>query len=1242
MKAGLRVTLYTLAAALLTVLVLVGGVWVWGGSSSSLNMALARAASYLPADQTLEVTDATGSLRQGGHIARLRWTRGALSVEAVDVDIAWSLLPLWDGELRLGKLGVRQLTIDDRRPVTPPGSTEPPAHLQLPIRVDARFAIDKLVWVGPPGLDATSVTGRYKFDSDNHSLDEGQLHISSGTYGVKARLQAQPPMALMVELDGTVQTTVPNSKQALTVQAKASITGSLAGRDALLELQSELRPQLVAVADTALQATLTANIQPWQAQPLVRAQAQWQALNLAALWPQAPQTDLAGAAHVTPAGTGWQAAVQLRNRGSGPWNQQRLPLESLDAQIAFTDGQWVIQSLNALGAGGRIAAQGQASGTSAGAAMASAWQVKATAQGMNPAALDARLEAVVLDGQLTAQQTPSGIHFDARLQSAADQRSAKPGLAKPSDTLRGLKLQTVAAKGVWKSPALQLDHLLVLTPDAKLEGTAAWHIQSGAAEGKLALTLPGATATLDGNLSASSGDGALSAKVTDAARLSLWLDQLPGAPVTLPRALRQGRGELSARWQGGWEQQGQVQGLRLTVTAQFDQDRLRLALQSRLQGGRLNETTWHASLDTASVQIQGLTRTGVWSLSTSDKVQFELQHGARIQVLEVSAGAVRLTGPAPGTARLQWQAARWAQQAAKPGVPAQWQTQGSVHDLPLVWLELLGQTQVANLGLKGDVLFGGQWHASSGDTLTLRATLERTAGDLQLQAPEAPGGLISVGLREASLEVIAQGDTVKAKLRWDSERGGQVRADVSTRLNQQNGTWTWPADAPLAGSVSAKLPPVGAWSVLAPPGWRMRGTLDANATLSGTASAPQWRGTLLAQDLALRSVVDGIDFSQGSLRARLDGQRLEIEDFKLFGAGGVSGGQLVVKGSVAWLPHTADTTGTSAAERIRMDLVAEAQSLRVSTRSDRRLVVSGQVSAQLADARLAISGTLKAMEALLILPDDSTPRLGDDVRVRGPQTSTAPTPAAPTPTGVRVVPNVAITLDLGDNFEVRGRGLNTRLAGSLELRSNADTKQVPRLTGLLRTVRGTYKAYGQQLAIEEGVLRFSGPLDNPSLDILALRPNLQQRVGVQVQGTALAPVVRLYADPDLPDSEKLAWLVLGRSAANGGAESAMLQQAAMALLGGRGPGITARLAQTLGLDALSMGGGANTADGGSTGATVTLGKRLSRDFYVSFERSMADTLGTLYIFYDLSRRLTLRAQSGEQSAVDLIFTLRYD
>ena len=37
-----------------------------------------------------------------------------------------------------------------------------------------------------------------------------------------------------------------------------------------------------------------------------------------------------------------------------------------------------------------------------------------------------------------------------------------------------------------------------------------------------------------------------------------------------------------------------------------------------------------------------------------------------------------------------------------------------------------------------------------------------------------------------------------------------------------------------------------------------------------------------------------------------------------------------------------------------------------------------------------------------------------------------------------------------------------------------------------RQVRGTYKAYGQRLDIEQGVVRFVGPIDNPSLTILAL------------------------------------------------------------------------------------------------------------------------------------------------------------
>jgi translocation and assembly module TamB len=167
-------------------------------------------------------------------------------------------------------------------------------------------------------------------------------------------------------------------------------------------------------------------------------------------------------------------------------------------------------------------------------------------------------------------------------------------------------------------------------------------------------------------------------------------------------------------------------------------------------------------------------------------------------------------------------------------------------------------------------------------------------------------------------------------------------------------------------------------------------------------------------------------------------------------------------------------------------------------------------------------------------------------------------------------------------------------------------------------------------------LRFTGRIDNPALDILAIRPNIVQRVGVLITGNAQAPFVRLYAEPDLPDAEKLAWLVTGRPAPSGGAEAALVQQAALALLsrqrGGSGPGV----AGAVGLDELSV------RRDSSEGPVVTLGKRFGRNFYASYERSLSGALGTLYVFYDVSRRLTVRAEAGERSGLDLIFTFAFD
>jgi translocation and assembly module TamB len=211
----------------------------------------------------------------------------------------------------------------------------------------------------------------------------------------------------------------------------------------------------------------------------------------------------------------------------------------------------------------------------------------------------------------------------------------------------------------------------------------------------------------------------------------------------------------------------------------------------------------------------------------------------------------------------------------------------------------------------------------------------------------------------------------------------------------------------------------------------------------------------------------------------------------------------------------------------------------------------------------------------------------------------------------------------------------------LQLRSNAERLEM-QVTGEVRSERGTYRAYGQNLLIDRGVLRFSGPYANPTLDIAAVRPNTTIKVGVQISGTANSPRVRLFSEPELPESEKLSWLVLGRAAGGGGAEAAVLQQAALALLANGRSQFDGGIAQAFGLDELSVSGGSGSAADTGAGGLVTLGKRFSEKLYVTYERSLSTAVNTVSIFYDVSKRLTLRAQTGQSNAVDLIFTHAYD
>lgn len=1238
-----------------------GAAWLWSGSQGSLATALHGISRLLPQGQTLVSAQVHGSVQRGGRLGLLRWQHNGLDVQLHNTELTLDWSKLWQGQLPLTRLHAEQLRIEDN---SPPSSQPGMSPMVWPLKVQLPWQVDALHWAGPTPLEVRALAGHYAFDGQLHQLQLAPFALALGQYSLTARLQAEAPMALDVQLQGQVQSPAAARTPTLTLQAHASVQGHLFGPQALLQVKAHLSPETQTPSD--LQLDLQAQIHPWQKQAVQQAQGQWQLVDLAMLWPGAPQTRLSGQASLMPDAAGWQWATQWRNAIPGPWDRQRLPLSQLNAKGRYEQGLWQILQLDSRLAGGHIQGQGQQTATG--------WTGHMQAQGLIPSQLHSALAPEPVQGHLKAQDIGSGgVNISADLRS---QTNPAQGARSPAPALRWEHLHI---EGLWQAAQWDIQALDLRAADARLQGEFKIQMPQGrtpaAAQGQLQLNAPGLNAKAQGQLAAKTGTGSLHIDVQDAALSQVWLSRWPGATEQLRGLQASGPAHLQAQWQGGYAQEDTPVQVRLQlprlkgqtseaspwfihqarIQAQGTLKKLDIHTQTQLQLGRLSAQSdtrlsaapeptmpassrfgaWQGQIISTAINVQNEASAQTWQAQLKEPLSWQWSRHAAGPTGRWGAGTFSVKGPAPGLAQLSWRAGQWA--APQPGHGAKLELNARLQDVPMNWLRGLISTE-----LQTDVLLQGELNWSQQEQLRIRAVLERSGGDLRIATDGATGQKLNAGLRQARLQLQVDGEEVRTQMHWDSEQMGQAQAQAQTRLSANAKGWHWPEQAPVSGQLQANLPRVGAWSLLAPPGWRVQGTLNASVSLSGTRALPQWQGQLQADKLEVRSAVQGIEFSQGQLRAQLQGQQVELTQLSLRGAG-AQGGELQTRGWLKWLPPS--STSTTAPRHpwgdVEMALQLHMQNLRVSNRADRRLTVSGDVKAQMQQGRLQLRGQVQADQALFILPDDSTPKLGSDVLVLDKRQNLKASKTVITGTSWMGTPDVQVSLDLGPDFQVNGLGLSTRLAGQLVLVSNSASLGQPRLTGQVRTEGGRYRAYGQQLVIDTGLLRFTGPYDNPSLDILAIRPNLPQRVGVLITGTALQPRIRLYSDPDMPDADKLAWLVLGRSAAGGGAESAVLQQAALALLGGNGKTLNSELAGALGLDEISLAKGSRS-DATATGAAVTLGKRLSKDFYIVYETSLRGTFGSFYVFYDLSRRLTLRAQTGQDNGLDLIYTIRKD
>ena len=511
--------------------------------------------------------------------------------------------------------------------------------------------------------------------------------------------------------------------------------------------------------------------------------------------------------------------------------------------------------------------------------------------------------------------------------------------------------------------------------------------------------------------------------------------------------------------------------------------------------------------------------------------------------------------------------------------------------------------------LRTDLQFGGDWQLHIAEAVSGRISIQREAGDISLQG----SGGVALGLQRLQLQVAATAGKLQAQLQAEGRQLGRI--DLSARATAGHAATRFVIipDAPIEASATMDVPTLTWLGPALAPTLVTAGRMTGALQVQGTLAQPRFRGTLTGNDLRVFWADQGLDLQHGVLDSTFEGERLVIRGLRFENGGGT----LAITGPINL------AAGLPAAQ-----LALQADHFPLLNRSDRKLVVSGSSEIGWQTQRANIVGRFKVDSGRIDLGRDDAPQLSSDVVVIG----------RTVPAAGRTVAAVELGIDLGDEFVLTGRGLDARINGALQLSSSGT--DALRARGTLKVAQGVYAAYGRKLAIEQGELRFNGPLNNPALNILAMRRGAAVEAGVAVRGTVLVPRVTLVSEPAVSDAEKLSWLVLGKSLdASTGSDVGTLQTAASALLSqGAASGVQSQLASAFGLEDFSLG----KSNDSLQQRIVTLGKQISARLYVSYEQGLASASSVVHLRYTLTPKLTLEAEAGTRSALSLFYNVLFD
>lgn len=1197
-----------LAIVLLTVAVPATGLaWLMGTESGlrATGALLTRALG-----DRLQLEQLSGRLADHVQIGGLRWQSDTTSVDLKAVSMRWSPLALIHGELDIASLQVGEANIATRSSDEPP---QTPDTLTLPVRINIGQ-----VAIGPlrvnDQLVADQGSAALSTSADVYTLKQLDLRRGGTKLEAGGTLGMHKPFAL--GLDAGLSGSVADKAFALVLKASGSLERSE------VELRKTSGP-----FDLEAQAVLRA----FEPLPLAALSVNAGDLDLALLMADLPQTRIDAVCKMDEMQGGDEqgklaANCRIDNRLAGPLDRHRLPISRLSTRLDGNDKGLQFSDLRIVV--GKGALQGKAGWAGAGL------NADLAAQALDLAAIHGKARATRLSGPITVNADANARHLQLNLRE---------------DKL------SVLAKLSQRAEQLDLERLELQASGARLSLTGSLHTGSRdfSAKGTFerfdpAQFLHAPAGNLNGDFKV---DGRIAKSPLINAEFALHDSRFANAPAT-------GHGKVGLAW---------PQVRKADVALDFGPNKLRLAGAFGRAGERLNldiaapalkpyglEGDLQAHLVLSGTPAAPLLNGNASSASLRlpeygrlKKLNFEAQMGAEPNApMNVSLQLERLDLVARANAVRQLL-------VSVGGTPRQHQIKLSARldeDLPLNVAAHGGFAGTGFSNWQGSLTQLTMDHGNSDRYLHLErdaalafAADHWTVGPMQIRTLNATIKLNAGAKRgEATLDLAAENPSI-----------GNARLELRAKPPE---AWGLSAQTPWQGRLQAAIADLAWTNNLLGSSWQARGRLDADVQIAGTPQYPLLSGHVNGDNLGLRNLDSRLDLQQGILRTTLRDSVLRLEEFSAQSmltamppalqrtmndrgqALVATPGRISARGDMRL-----GAPGTQNAEEMRLDVTLDRMG--VSQTPKQWLLLSGQGQLSWQQGKLGLNAKLGVDAAWWQLSELSRPQLSADVVVHreGSASSEARqvTPWAGT-----------VQVGMGRHFYFDGAGARGRLAGQVAVTASA--QDLTRASGTVTLVDGRYEAYGQQLDIERGILNFQGLLENPALNILAVRRGLPVEPGIEITGFAQAPQIRLVSEPNVPDAEKLSWLVLGRPPEQEGGDAGVLLAAVGAIFGNQTGNAGQQVKQSFGLDEITVRSGTvgqqtamrsgvvSMSDSSqSTGQVFAVGKQLSNRLRLSYEQAIGGADSLVKLTLKLSNTLSVVGTSGTDAALDVYYGFNF-